>query len=294
MPSKMAFNPLSFYLTTSGWQPELAPTLPTILQVVKQAGYDAIHAEIPPAMTVKAYLALLADYGLVPAPGYFQASFGDPDGLAAILEDATRIASDHARLGLNRIFIAEQMGAEPARTATPAQGVAANFDRLALIAERLETVSQAMVKEGIIPCLHPHVGTRIETVQETEFVLENTDPASLLLGPDTGHLSWAGANLSEFLAQHAARVGAVHIKDYRKPVADTVRAENKSYREASASHIWTEPGRGNIDLDGALGALRDFDGWYIVEVDVSDQPTVAESAKVSADWLRPRLEARSV
>lgn len=292
MTIKMAYNPLSFYLTASGWQPELAPPLPTILKTVKQSGYDAIHAEIPEGSSPEDYLALLGENGLAPAPGYFQARFAEAEGLAEVIENAVRVAADHARLGLDRIFIAEQMGAEPARVAAPAQGAAADADRLARIAGGLGKVSAAMVREGITPCLHAHVGTRIETVPEAEFVLENTDPKTLLLGPDTGHLSWAGANLTDFLTRHAGRVGAVHIKDYRKSVAEAVKAAGKDYRAAGADHIWTEPGRGSIDLDAALDALGSFSGWYIVEVDIADQPTVAESARLAADWLRPRLEAR--
>lgn len=292
MSIKMAYNPLSFYLTVNGWQPELAPPLPEILKTVKLSGYDAIHSEVPAGCTPEAYLKLLGEHGLTPAPGYFQAKFAEAEGLAEVTENAVRVAADHAKLGLDRIFIAEQMGAEPDRVSHPAQGVKGDPELLKRIAEGLNKVSAAMAKEGIIPCLHAHVGTRIETAPETEFVLDNTDAATLLLGPDTGHLSWAGANLTEFLSRHAERVGAVHIKDYRRQVADQVKADGRDYRAAGADHIWTEPGRGSIDLDAALDALRGFDGWYIVEVDVADQPTVAESARLAADWLRPRLEAR--
>jgi inosose dehydratase len=75
-------------------------------------------------------------------------------------------------------------------------------------------------------------------------------------------------------------------------VADSTKAAGLDYHAAGAAHIWTEPGCGSIDLDGALAALKGFDGWFIVEVDIADQPTVAESARLAAQWLRPRLNAR--
>lgn len=37
--------------------------------------------------------------------------------------------------------------------------------------ENLRTVAEAMVEEGVTPCLHQHVGTLIETPEETEMVL---------------------------------------------------------------------------------------------------------------------------
>lgn len=291
MTSRMAYNPLSFFLTAQGFRPELAPPLADILAIVREAGYDGIHAEIPADSTPKAYLALLADNGLAPAPGYFQASFGDKGQIGAITEAARRMAADHAQLGLDRMFIAEQFGADPRRLATPAQGIDADPDRLARIADGLDAVAAAMVAEGIVPCLHAHVGTCIETVDETEAVLARVAPDRLLLGPDTGHLSWAGADLVPFIACHADRVGAVHIKDYRRSVADRIKAEGKDYHDAGAAHIWTEPGRGSIDLEAVLAALAGFDGWFVVEVDIADQPTVAQSAQVAAQWLRPRLPA---
>ena len=286
--TRMAYNPLSFSLTAEGWKPELAPPLPTILSIVKNAGYDGIHAEVPAGSTAESYGALLRDHGLLPAPGYFQASFSDVANLPQAIENARKVASDHATLGLDRIFIAEQFGAEPSRIETPAIGANGDNARLERIVEGLDKVAEAMVAEGVVPCLHAHVGTLIETVAETEFVLDRIDSKRLLLGPDTGHLSWAGADLAPFLTKHAARVGAVHIKDYRREVA----AAGKGYHQAGAAHIWTEPGRGSIDLDAVLATLSGFDGWFIVEVDIADQPTVEASARLAAQWLRPRLKAR--
>jgi inosose dehydratase len=129
-------------------------------------------------------------------------------------------------------------------------------------------------------------------VAEAEFILARADRNIMLLGPDTGHLSWAGADLVPFLKRHADRIGGVHIKDYRKPVADRITAERKSYREAGAAGIWTEPGRGSIDLDAALAAIAGFNDWFVVEVDIADQPTVEDTARIAAQWLRPRLQAR--
>jgi hypothetical protein len=39
-----------------------------------------------------------------------------------------------------------------------------------------------------------------------------------------------------------------------------------------------------------LTALEEFTGWYVVEVDVPDQPSARESANVSAAWIRLHFE----
>ena len=201
------------------------------------------------------------------------------------------MAREHAVLGLDCIFLAEQFGVTPERFARPAQGVGANASRLARISDGIGRVASAMATEGVIPCLHSHVATKIETVEEAEAVLASVPDNILKVGPDTGHIAWTGADPVAFIERHAGRVGAVHIKDIRRSVADKVRRDGAGYRDAGAQHIWTEPGRGDLDLEAAIKALTGFDGWFVVEVDISDQPTVEQSARVAANWLRPRLEA---
>jgi inosose dehydratase len=206
---------------------------------------------------------------------------------------AARIAREHAALGLDRIFLADQMGVAMPRLANPAQGVEADPRRLARLIDGVAAAAEAMTSEGVTPCLHLHVGTWIETVAEADAVLDAVPAKLLMVGPDTGHIAWAGGDPVAFIKRHAGRIGAVHIKDIRRSVAAAVREEGGNYRNAGARHIWTEPGRGDLYLEGALKALVGFDGWYIIEVDIADQPTVEQSAALSARWLRPRVSGRA-
>ena len=57
-------------------------------------------------------------------------------------------------------------------------------------------------------------------------------------------------------------------------------------------HLWTEPGRGDVDLAGVVDLLRDHVGWWVVEVDVPDCTTPARSAALSAAWVAEHLTAR--
>jgi inosose dehydratase len=293
MPINIAFNPLSWYLTVDGWHPELAPPLSAILKAIRTAGYDGVHSDIPPGMSSVEYSGVLSDAGLLPAPGYFQARFSDPGERTAIVASAACIARDHAALGLDRIFLADQMGVAMPRLANPAQGVEADPRRLARLIDGIAATAEAMIAEGVTPCLHLHVGTWIETVDEADAVLGAIPAKLLMVGPDTGHIAWAGGNPVAFVEKHAGRIGAVHIKDIRRSVAAAVRNEGGDYRNAGARHIWTELGRGDLDLEGVLKALSGFDGWYIIEVDIADQPTVEQSAALSAQWLRPRVSGKA-
>jgi inosose dehydratase len=292
-PAQVGFNPLPWYATDKGFDRQSAPPLPEIYRQIRAAGFAAVHTEVPEGMPVRNYRQLLADIGLVPAPGYFQAPFSEPALAAADAEQARRAAAEHAELGLNRIFIADRVAAEP-RLAAPAQGADADPARLDRIIANLAHAAEIMVAEGVTPCLHQHVGSWIETPQETETALSAISPDLLLFGPDTGHLAWAGADPAAIIERHLDRVGAVHLKDVRAAVTRKAQTAGLGYREATARHVFTEPGRGDVDLAAVLRVLSRFDGWYVVEVDVPDQPTPAETALVSARWVRNHLTSIEV
>lgn len=290
---KIAFNPLPWFLYPDGWHPERAPALGCILDAIKAAGYSYVHAEIPNGKSPRQYLDLLSEKGLAPAPGYFSASCSNSSLFAANIEAARRTAAAHAELGLDRIFLAEKFGDAPARFKRPAQGVDANPARLGTIIDGIGQISEAMTREGVKPCLHQHVGTWIETVEETAAVLDAIPANMLLLGADTGHLTWVGANAAAFVERYCDRLGALHIKDMRSSIAIAAAIEGLDYHAAGGRHIWTEPGRGDVDFEALFGVLASFDDWFVVEVDIKDQPTVEESARMSFDWLSDELGRRS-
>jgi inosose dehydratase len=282
---RVGFNPIPWFFIDGVSNRAAAPPLAEIYRQIAEAGFGAVHIEVPDGMPVADYRRLLAESGLEAAPGYFSAQFSDSAATPAAIEAGKRAASQHAQLGLDRIFIADGFGAAP-RVAKPARGLDADAGRLRTIADNLGRVATAMAGEGVVPCLHQHVGTWIESPEETETLLDCIGADVLLFGPDTGHLAWAGADPAEIIGRYRDRVGAVHLKDLRRGVA-----EGRDYRQAGAAHLWTEPGRGDVDFAAVLRELSDFTGWYVVEVDVADQPTPKESAAVSARWVRDHLGA---
>jgi inosose dehydratase len=125
-------------------------------------------------------------------------------------------------------------------------------------------------------------------------VLDAIPASDLSFGPDTGHLAWAGMTPSTIMADYAARVAAMHLKDVHLDEAERARAANAGYMAATVRDftVWTEPGRGNVDLLAALDTLPStFPGWVIVEVDVPEASTNLESTQLSAAWVTERLGA---
>lgn len=251
---------------------------------VAASGFDAVCVNVPADVSTAQYLAELASAGLEPAPGYFNFMTADAPGLPAAVERAKAMAAAHAELGLSVIYLADD--GNDVRLGDPARG--SNFDdaRFDVVVAGIDTVARAIVAEGLTPAFHQHVGTWVESEREIRDLLARVDASVLALGPDTGHLTWAGIDPVGFVGEFRDRVASVHLKDvHTARLADA----SGSYFDRIKHGLLTEPGRGDVDNDAVLAALgSDFDGWVIIEVDQPDGVSPDESARLSAEWVAAR------
>jgi inosose dehydratase len=284
---KFALNPLQWLATDDGWLDfQKRPPLETLLREVSRLGVTALHADVPAGTSAAEYRDALAAAGIAPAPGYLSAPLESADERDAIAARTASLAETHRELGLTELFVAASMGPEAPRVAKPAVGVQADAARLAEIARTLELVGRETSKHGVTACLHQHVGTWIETEDEYEWLLERLDPEQIALGPDSGHLSWAGIDPCELVRRHGNRVRAAHLKDVRLDVARSTRGTDATYKQVVAKGLWAEPGLGDLELDEFLASLPDgFAGWIVIEVDKPSLPTPEESVAACARWL---------
>lgn len=285
---KIGLNPLPWVLTPAGFDLSV-PVLRTAFGEIATTPFRAIHADPPAGMSAAEYRKLLAEFGLQPAPGYFSASF-HIETAGDIVEAAKRHAAVQAELGNTEVFIAASL--TPERMAHPAVGADASDATLHRVIDGLGAAAAAITSEGVTPALHPHISSTVETEPEVRGVLDAIPSSDLSFGPDTGHLAWAGMTPSKIMADYSDRIVAMHLKDVHLDQAAQARAVEADYMTATARDftIWTEPGRGDVDLIAALDALPDsFAGWVIVEVDVPEASTNLESTQLSAAWVTQRL-----
>jgi inosose dehydratase len=285
LASKVAVNPLPWVLGPQGFELTLT-TVRAAVAGIAEAGFTAMHADVPGGMSAADYRSLLSDHGIRPAPGYFAAHFDGPaEELPALVEAAKAHAAIQLELGLTEVFMASHLN--PARIARPAVGADFDADRLSWLVERIAMVAGTIHDQGLTPCFHPHVGSWIETEHEVRTMLDSVDASVLSFGPDTGHLFWAGSDPARLVADYADRVGAIHLKDVHRVAGDRAREQDDDYHAATnTEHVWTEPGRGDVDFAAVFAALpASYDGWFVVEVDVPDLPTKEESTAASARWI---------
>ncbi len=250
-------------------------------------GYTAVKADIPEGMEAGEYLDWIGGYGLAPALSLFSSAFDETVDAAQELESVKRFADDQASLGMDRTMVSSM--AVPARMARPAVGADFDEGRLSRAIERVGQACAALQSAGIRPLHHSHVGGVFETEAEIVRLLDDLGPDVIGVGPDTGHLRWAGIDPATFIARYADRIGGIHIKDCFPDYLD--HADERSYHGlAETKRLWAEPGRGVVDFDAVLRALpADYDGDLMIEIDEPSVDSRYESHRIAFEWAQHGL-----
>lgn len=203
--------------------------------------------------------ALLEQHGLAGIGGFLPLVLHDGFDPSNVV---TRVLSEFALSGGMTLVLAAATGCDgyddrPTLTVDEWQALLGALDVVHGLAEEL----------GVRAVLHPHVGTVIETAEEVERVLSDSD---INLCLDTGHLLIGGCDPLELVKGAPRRVGHVHLKDVRSDLAAQVRAGETTYSAAVRDGLYPVLGRGDVDVTGVVSVLESdgYAGWYVLEQDV--------------------------
>jgi inosose dehydratase len=269
------------------------------LAEIARAGYAGAPVPFLPEWDTSHARAVFERVALKHAPGYYGGRFWRADLRGALLEDARRWAAFSTALGLTEMFVAPWVGdyATPRgdRKAVAGRlgglaGARIQPDDLARFADALNAFGAATLAEGVRACFHNHAGSAIEHEEEVEALLAATDPALVFLGPDAGHLAFAGADPVAFARRHAGRILAAHVKDIDLGVRARGVAEGWDYDTFERNGVFTELGEGGVDVAGFVNALTSsgYSGWLIVETDTTRKPSAFDSALANRRFFLAR------
>jgi inosose dehydratase len=203
--------------------------------------------------------ALLKEYQLCAVGGFVPAVLHEADhdpwpGVAQALAGFTAAGAD-------LLVLAAATGADgyDSRPVLDADG-------WRLLFRNLDRVRTQAVGLGIRTCLHPHVGTMIESGDEVERLLEGSATPLCL---DTGHLLIGGGDPARVAAAAGDRIVHTHLKDVDAGLAERVRAGEVTYYEAVRAGLYRPLGTGDADIAGVVSALEgnEYQGWYVLEQD---------------------------
>jgi inosose dehydratase len=144
-------------------------------------------------------------------------------------------------------------------------------DRWQALVQGAEHLARALRDEtGMRFTFHSHVESHVETDEQIERFLADTDPELVGLCLDTGHVAYTHGDAPGLLRAHADRIWYVHIKAVNPLVLEQAEAERMSFADAVKRDVMCEPGLGVPaleDVDDGLRALAP-DTFVIVEHDL--------------------------
>jgi inosose dehydratase len=123
--------------------------------------------------------------------------------------------------------------------------------------------------EGFKLCMHHHMGTGVQTPEEVERFLNDTNPDYVYLTYDSGHFSYNGSDSVAELKKFVSRVGHVHLKDLRRDIQAVGMREDWPFMKAVRQGVFTVPGDGGVDFPSIFKILEDagYEGWMVVEAE---------------------------
>ena len=139
----------------------------------------------------------------------------------------------------------------------------------------LNEMCKAVTDTGVIPALHQHTGTCIESRDEVYAVLEAVDTRYVKFGPDVGQLAKGGVDPVKVVKDFLPLIRHVHLKDW------------------NGGPHWAEYcplGQGKVDVPAVLDLLEQSKDMRIIMVELDPSAkapmTPLETARTSKEYLK--------
>lgn len=143
------------------------------------------------------------------------------------------------------------------------------------IVETLNECGKMLTDMGIVPVLHQHTGTCIESRDEVYAVLDAIDSRYVKFGPDIGQLQKGGVDPVKVVKDYLPLVRHMHLKDYGG---------------GDAYLGYCPLGQGKVDIPAILDLAKkaDMQGMVMVELDPSRAMPIAagDTASIAKTYLQ--------
>ena len=162
--------------------------------------------------------------------------------------------------------------------------------------KKISEIGKYLEDQGMPLAYHHHMGTIVETQEDTERLLDNTHD-SVKLTLDTGHMLFAKGDSKKIFENYNDRLLHVHCKDIRRNVLEKSLKEDLSFREAFLEGAFTVPGDGCIDYKPLFDILKknSYSGWLVVEAEQDPKKAnPLEYAKKGYKYLNDTLKKSDI
>jgi len=209
--------------------------------------------------------------------GRMRTDFVDPAQRDGVIEDHMKLVRFIQGFGCDHLKINIGGKHGPGDRTADYKEMAKTFNELG------RRITDMGMKFGV----HPHLGSSLQTKQDTEAIMEMTDPKLVNLIVDTGHTTMAGMDPVQLTRTYLHRIIEYHIKDVAPGNKGGFKGElTEPYNTTAENRIFFELGRGGVDFTGIKKILDDngWKGWWTVELDRTGT-TAKESCLIAKKYL---------
>jgi inosose dehydratase len=169
---------------------------------------------------------------------------------------------------------------------------ATRFDSLsdsehAILVETVQSVADMMRSVGVQVAFRPRLASFIETEDELEKLLEETEPELLSLALDLGHLALMEVDPMPIIQRHGARITYCYVRDIDEDLTNQIHLGMRGLASAAPAGLFVPPGQGYVSLYKPLQRLLRADTckWYALDLQ-PDTVEPREALNITFDYMQ--------
>jgi inosose dehydratase len=141
-------------------------------------------------------------------------------------------------------------------------------------ADQVNRLGSIAGRFGVRIAIHTDAYSVCSRAEDIATVLALTDPTTVQLCPDAGHIALDGGNPVDVLSANIDRIPTMHWKDCIGPLSGHVLRGNQKERHAVMLTYFRVLGSGSVDWHAWMRVLREHEwsGWATEEIDNSPDP----------------------
>ncbi len=123
---------------------------------------------------------------------------------------------------------------------------------------------------GLKTVFHHHCAGYVETPEELNALMENTDPDLVGICLDMGHYAFGGGDPLQVLEKYPDRIWHIHFKDFDPIIGQKSREMGWNYFQSVQHGVFCKLGEVAVNFGEIMQKLEalGYQGWIVVEQDV--------------------------
>lgn len=153
-------------------------------------------------------------------------------------------------------------------------------------------IARRTLELGVQTCLHPEMGTYVDSPKMIQKFVQMADPEALKLCIDIGFLAEAKIPMESYIKEHKKQIALAHLKDIKtKDLKPRKLIGKGKHKEMSKPHA-CEFGKGDLKLADFVETLLDigYSGWMTVEFDSEKGKTLGHLAHACHKYSEQHLD----